>query len=160
MLAEKNAEHTGRASARETETTTGAMALGSTADEAVCALRRFLHAFAAAQFREGGAGAVPDELVRTAAQLLQEVASFAQIDEPDAAHHGLRRDLRQVRPLGCLTSREKTVAVLAARGYTNREIADELFLSAKTVEYHLTNVYQKLHVKSRRELRRLLGLPR
>lgn len=159
-MAEKNAEPTGRASARETKTTTGAVALGSSAEEAVCALRRFLHAFAAARFREGGASTVPDELLRTAAQLLQEVTSFAQIDEPDGAHDGLLNDLRQVRSLGCLTSRERTVAVLAVRGYTNREIADELFLSAKTVEYHLTNVYQKLHVKSRRELRRLLGLPR
>lgn len=54
-----------------------------------------------------------------------------------------------------LTPREEDVASLAARGYTNKEIAAELYLTAKTVEYHLHNIFAKLGISNRRELRRL-----
>ena len=54
-----------------------------------------------------------------------------------------------------LTPREEDVAALVARGCTNKEVAAELFLTVKTVEYHLRNVYAKLGVTSRQELRRL-----
>jgi DNA-binding CsgD family transcriptional regulator len=40
-----------------------------------------------------------------------------------------------------------------ADGRSNKEVAAELFLSVKTVEFHLGNVYRKLGVRSRRELR-------
>jgi DNA-binding CsgD family transcriptional regulator len=55
-----------------------------------------------------------------------------------------------------LTDREHTVARLAAQGYTNQEIAHELYVSPKTVEYHLGHVYTKLHLTSRRQLRTTL----
>jgi DNA-binding CsgD family transcriptional regulator len=51
-----------------------------------------------------------------------------------------------------LTASERRVAELAATGRTNREIADELFVTPKTVENHLTRVYSKLRLSSRREL--------
>ncbi|MEU6593906.1 AAA family ATPase [Streptomyces sp. NPDC046881] len=51
-----------------------------------------------------------------------------------------------------LTESEFRVAVLAVRGYTNREIAHRLFVTASTVEQHLTRVYRKLGVKGRKEL--------
>ncbi|MEV5959484.1 AAA family ATPase [Streptomyces sp. NPDC051987] len=51
-----------------------------------------------------------------------------------------------------LTESEFRVAVLAVRGYTNREIANRLFVTASTVEQHLTRVYRKLGVKGRKEL--------
>ena len=51
-----------------------------------------------------------------------------------------------------LTARERGVATLVARGWTNREVADELSLRPKTVEWTLTNVYRKLAVRSRTEL--------
>ena len=57
-------------------------------------------------------------------------------------------------PLG-LTGREEDVAGLVARGYTNKEVGAELFLTTKAVEYHLSNIYAKLGVTSRQELRRL-----
>lgn len=51
-----------------------------------------------------------------------------------------------------LTPREREVAVLAARGLTTRQISAELFLTAKTVETHLTHVFRKLRIASRSDL--------
>jgi DNA-binding NarL/FixJ family response regulator len=55
-------------------------------------------------------------------------------------------------PLEALTPQEYQVARAVARGATNREAASALFLSAKTVEFHLGNIYRKLGVRSRTEL--------
>jgi DNA-binding NarL/FixJ family response regulator len=44
------------------------------------------------------------------------------------------------------------VARPAAQGRSNREVADELVVSIKTIEYHLRNAFQKLGVTSRRQL--------
>jgi DNA-binding NarL/FixJ family response regulator len=52
-----------------------------------------------------------------------------------------------------LTRTERQAANLAACGYTNREIAEAMFVSVKTVERHLSHVFSKLGVHSRRELR-------
>ncbi|HEY7626152.1 MAG TPA: AAA family ATPase [Ilumatobacteraceae bacterium] len=54
-----------------------------------------------------------------------------------------------------LTPREEQVARLVANGATNKEVAIDLFLNAKTVEFHLGNVYRKLGVRSRSELARV-----
>jgi DNA-binding CsgD family transcriptional regulator len=54
-----------------------------------------------------------------------------------------------------LTRREEDVRALVLRGYTNKEVASELFLTARTVEYHLRNIYAKLGIASRQELRRM-----
>ncbi len=62
---------------------------------------------------------------------------------------GLRREL-------LLTASELPVARLVAKGRTNKEAATELYVSVKTVEHHLSNIYLKLGVRSRRELARLL----
>lgn len=51
-----------------------------------------------------------------------------------------------------LTPSERRVTELAERGLTNREIAQALFISTKTVEFHLRNAYFKLRIGSRREL--------
>ncbi|MFC9760200.1 LuxR C-terminal-related transcriptional regulator [Rhodococcus jostii] len=51
-----------------------------------------------------------------------------------------------------LTPQERTVARLVASGKRNKEVADELFVSVKTVQYHLTRVYAKLGIRSRSEL--------
>lgn len=51
-----------------------------------------------------------------------------------------------------LTPQERAVADLVAQGRSNREAADVLFLSTKTVQYHLTRIYAKLGVRSRTEL--------
>jgi ATP/maltotriose-dependent transcriptional regulator MalT len=62
---------------------------------------------------------------------------------------GLRRELT-------LTASELPVARLVAKGLTNKEAATELYVSVKTVEHHLSNIYVKLGVGSRRELARAL----
>jgi DNA-binding CsgD family transcriptional regulator len=57
------------------------------------------------------------------------------------------------RPSGStLTDAELRVARLAAAGRSNREIADSLFASVRTVEGHLSHVYAKLEIRSRTEL--------
>jgi len=53
---------------------------------------------------------------------------------------------------GSLTATETRVAALVARGRSNAEVANELFMSPKTVEWNLSKVYKKLHVRSRAEL--------
>ncbi|MGY1822237.1 LuxR C-terminal-related transcriptional regulator [Geodermatophilus sp. SYSU D00079] len=58
---------------------------------------------------------------------------------------------------GRLTPQESTVAGLVAGGLSNREVAAELYLSEKTVQYHLTRIYTKLGVRSRAELAALRG---
>ena len=45
------------------------------------------------------------------------------------------------------------MAVLVAKGFTNREVAADLYVSNKAVEYHLGNIFGKLGIRSRRELR-------
>jgi DNA-binding CsgD family transcriptional regulator len=54
-----------------------------------------------------------------------------------------------------LTSQELQVARFVAQGLPNREVAAQLFLSPRTIEYHLRNVFQKVGVSSRTELARL-----
>jgi DNA-binding CsgD family transcriptional regulator len=51
-----------------------------------------------------------------------------------------------------LTARETEVAALAAKGASDRAIAAELFISVRTVDYHLRNVFRKRGVRSRGEL--------
>ena len=53
-----------------------------------------------------------------------------------------------------MTAREREIADLVAAGRTNREVAEQLVLSAKTIEAHLRNIYAKLGVRSRVELAR------
>ena len=69
---------------------------------------------------------------------------------------GERVPRRAVGGLASLTPQELQVALLLADGRTTREAAAALFLSPKTVEYHLRKVYTKLDIRSRDELARVL----
>jgi DNA-binding NarL/FixJ family response regulator len=59
--------------------------------------------------------------------------------------------------LESLTPSERRVAEVAAKGLTTRQIAETLFVSPKTVEFHLRHIYQKLDIASRSALRKLLA---
>jgi DNA-binding CsgD family transcriptional regulator len=50
------------------------------------------------------------------------------------------------------SSREAEVVEHVIKGQTNQEVADKLFVTEKTVKFHLTNIYRKVEVKSRAQL--------
>ncbi len=68
---------------------------------------------------------------------------------------GLIERIGQEPTAGALSERETEIVVLAARGLSNRLIAEELHLSEATVKRHLANVYQKIGVNSRSEAVRM-----
>ncbi len=51
-----------------------------------------------------------------------------------------------------LSNRESEVAELVTQGLSNKEVASRLFVTEKTVKFHLTNIYKKMNVKSRAQL--------
>ncbi|WP_406054803.1 LuxR C-terminal-related transcriptional regulator [Streptomyces sp. NBC_01077] len=58
-------------------------------------------------------------------------------------------------PLGLLTAQERLIAGKVAAGATSKEVAATLFLSPRTIDTHLRNIYGKLGISSRRQLRGL-----
>jgi DNA-binding NarL/FixJ family response regulator len=74
----------------------------------------------------------------------EEAVAAALANEPD--------DARPPGPRRTLTRRETEVAVLAARGLTNRDIAAQLFLSVRTVEVHVDHILTKLGFHTRTQL--------
>ena len=97
--------------------------------------------------------------------LTQALAAFERLAaDPWAARAraglraaGVKTAERAAGPLAVLSERERQIALAAAEGRTNREIAADLFLSPRTVELHLASSYRKLGVRRRSELGRLLG---
>lgn len=67
---------------------------------------------------------------------------------------GARPRRRAVTGVESLTASERRICQLALQGMTNREIAQALFVTLRTVEVHLTHAYQKLQIASREELPR------
>jgi DNA-binding CsgD family transcriptional regulator len=101
---------------------------------------------------DAGDGRAAGELER-AATLAQELGA-ATVEE--LAERALRslgvRTWRRAAAGAPLTEREQEVARLVAEGATNREIAQRLFLSPKTVERHVSNMFKKVGVRNRAEL--------
>ena len=98
------------------------------------------------------------EQLRAAHEMFSRMgaAAFAERTRRELSATGETVRKRTVETLGELTTQEAQVARLAAQGRTNPEIAAELFISPRTVEYHLHKVFPKLGITSRRELRRAL----
>jgi len=98
------------------------------------------------------------EPLREGLQLASECGATALADrardELQAA--GARPRGEVFSGLGSLTPREYQVAQLAARGLGNREIAQRLFITRKTVEAHMRNIFRKLDVTAREELAQAL----
>lgn len=116
-----------------------------TVNEDEAALRRALREGASAYILKGIAG---DELIRA----LRAVVSGEGYVSPKMAAHLLQEmEAAERGPLAGLSERERAVLEGIANGETNREIADRLHLSEKTVKYYVTNVLVKLHVRNRVE---------
>jgi ATP/maltotriose-dependent transcriptional regulator MalT len=91
--------------------------------------------------------------LRAAHEMFARVGAepYRQAVADDLAACGIRTATKQ-SPLD-LTEREQDVVALVRKGMTNKEVAAEMYVSEKAVEYHLRNVYAKLGISSRRELR-------
>ena len=99
--------------------------------------------------------------LRTAYQMLATMgaAAFAERARRELLDAGETARKRAAQTRTELTAQEASIARLARHGQTNTEIGAQLFLSARTVEWHLGNVFTKLGISSRRELRRALAHP-
>jgi DNA-binding CsgD family transcriptional regulator len=99
------------------------------------------------------------EQLRVAYGMLSEMGmeAFAERAQRELLATGETVRKRSVATLDELTPQEVQVARLAAGGQTNPEIAGQLFLSPRTVEWHLSKVFGKLGIGSRRELRAALS---
>ena len=86
--------------------------------------------------------------LRDAHQLLSSVGAdpFVARVDADLAATGIHPPTNPVAPPWSLTDRERDVAVLVAQGLTNPEVAEQLYISRKAVEYHLRNTYGKLGI--------------
>jgi DNA-binding CsgD family transcriptional regulator len=82
--------------------------------------------------------------------------AFAERARIELAATGETARKRTAEAIDELTAQEAQVARLAAEGHTNPQIGAELFISSRTVEYHLRKVFMKLGISSRRELGRVL----
>jgi len=99
------------------------------------------------------------EQLRAAAEAFERLGArpWAERAHAELAATGEKRHARDPSTLVELTPQELQIAVLLTGGRTTREAAAALFLSPKTVEYHLRHVYEKLGIHSRDELARVLA---
>jgi DNA-binding CsgD family transcriptional regulator len=86
-------------------------------------------------------------------------ASLAERAERELLATGARPRRIALSGLASLTPSERRVAEMAAEGPTNREIAQALFVTQRTVEVHLTSIYRKLAISSRSQLAGALAEP-
>jgi len=98
------------------------------------------------------------EHLRRAHEMLSEMgaAAFAERARRELLATGEKVRKRAADTTDALTPQEAQIARLAADGESNPEIGSQLFISPRTVEYHLSKVFVKLGVKNRRELRAAL----
>ena len=81
-----------------------------------------------------------------------DMKGFADRAEAELLATGETARKRSVETLTDLTSQERRISELAAGGASNPDIAEQLFISLATVEYHLSKVYRKLGIRSRTQL--------
>lgn len=125
------------------------------------------HAWTATPFEHGRTRLCLGEQLRRAGRRLDArvhlAAALETFDRLDAdpwgdraraelAATGERVEARRARPMEDLTAQELQVALLVAAGATNKEAGAALFLTPKTIEFHLAKIYRKLDLRSRTEL--------
>lgn len=84
---------------------------------------------------------------------IQEDKKKPMEEDKDAEAGANKKEKKRELDLSKLTRAEKQVAEFAGRGLTNREIGEELCISEATVKKHMSNIFEKLEIDSRRELR-------
>ena len=111
--------------------------------------------------RRENRGADAREQLRTAHEMLDAMgmAAFAERARRELMATGEAVRRRTVEAPSTLTAQEALIARLARDGRTNPEIGAQLFISARTVEWHLRKIFAKLGISSRRELREALPAP-
>ena len=99
------------------------------------------------------------EQLRTAHEMLVAIGmeAFAERARKELQATGEKVRKRTVETRDDLTAQERQIARLARDGLSNPEIGARLFLSPRTVEWHLHNVFGKLGIRSRRELADVLA---
>jgi DNA-binding NarL/FixJ family response regulator len=98
--------------------------------------------------------------LRTAHEMMATIGmeAFAERARKELQATGEKVRRRTAETRDDLTAQERQIARLAADGLSNPEIGAQLFLSPRTVEWHLRNVFGKLGIHSRRELGRTTGI--
>ncbi|MCL0039072.1 response regulator transcription factor [Dehalococcoidia bacterium] len=97
-------------------------------------------------------GADPEELVRAVTHIAQGGVIISPAMAPKLlAEVGVSKEPQKREELG-LSPREREILALIADGLTDREIAEELFISVNTAKTHLKNILTKLQVKSRAQI--------
>jgi DNA-binding CsgD family transcriptional regulator len=99
------------------------------------------------------------EQLRTAHDMLTSIGmdAFAERARRELVATGERPRKRSAETRSDLTAQEAQIAQLAREGYSNQEIGAQLFLSPRTVEWHMRKVFGKLAISSRRQLETALG---
>ena len=112
-----------------------------------------------AALRRGGRRSDAREPLRRGLELAHRCGATALAERAHAEllATGARPRRAVVTGLEALTASERRVANMAAEGLTNREIAQALFVTEKTIEWHLGQAYRKLEIASRSELPRALS---
>lgn len=103
--------------------------------------------------RRAGKRRDADAVLRSARDLYATLGAVTYVERCDRELKAGGLNLKRTGPNTTeLTPQERAVAALVAAGRSNKDAAGELFLSVKTVQYHLTRIYAKLGIRSRSEL--------
>lgn len=99
-------------------------------------------------------------LLRAAEETFDQLRAAPWAERASAALAATGEQLgpRRARPIDALTPQEMQVALVVGDGATNREAAAALFLTPKTIEFHLARIYRKLELRSRSELARWVAV--
>jgi DNA-binding NarL/FixJ family response regulator len=90
-------------------------------------------------------------------EVLQAVRANADTPVSEVTHPGPPAPRTEARSVDALTRREREVAALVAQGMSNREIAERLVISKRTVDAHVEHILAKLGITSRTEIPAVAG---